>query len=88
MPATKNLIVNNANLPMSIIIVGIGSADFTSMRELDGDENGLVSGDGRKCPRDIIQFVPYNKFNGNPQLLSAELLREVPNQVTQYFVPN
>ena len=86
MPATKNLIVNNANLPMSIIIVGIGNADFSSMRELDGDEHGLRSTAGQKCPRDIIQFVPYNKYNGNPQLLTAELLKEIPNQVTQYFV--
>lgn len=78
--------MRNSNLPISIIIVGVGSSDFSSMRELDGDEKGLFSPTGQKCPRDIVQFVPYSKYNGNPQLLSSELLREVPNQVSQYFV--
>lgn len=40
------------------------------------------------CQRDIVQFVPYNKYGGNPQLLAAELLRQIPKQVTQYFVNN
>ena len=31
MPATKEVIVRNANLPLSIIIVGIGNADFGAM---------------------------------------------------------
>ena len=56
------------------------------MIELDGDGNGLYSPKGQKCPRDIVQFVPYRNFNGNPQLLTSELLREIPTQVTQYFV--
>ena len=75
MAATKELIVRNANLPTSIIIVGIGNADFNNMVELDGDGNGLFSPKGQKCPRDIVQFVPYRNFSGNSQILTAELLR-------------
>lgn len=74
MGSTKDIIVKNANLPTSIIIVGIGNASFGNMEELDGD-NGLFASNGQRCPRDIVQFVPYNKFSGNPQLLAAELLR-------------
>lgn len=86
MAATKDLITRNANLPTSIIIVGVGNADFDNMIELDGDGKGLYSSSGQKCPRDIVQFVPFRNFNGNSQLLTAELLREIPTQVTQYFV--
>lgn len=71
---------------MSIIIVGIGNADFGNMIQLDGDSKSLVNSQGQKCPRDIVQFVPFNKFNNNAEILSAELLREIPNQVNQYFV--
>ena len=85
MAATKDIIVKNSNLPTSIIIVGIGNASFGNMEQLDGD-GGLYGSNGVKCPRDIVQFVPFNKYNGNPQLLAAELLREIPRQVTQYFV--
>ena len=86
MGATKDIIVRNCNLPTSIIIVGIGNSDFNNMVELDGDGKGLFASNGQKCPRDIVQFVPYRKFNGNPQVLTSELLREIPSQVTQYFV--
>ncbi len=37
MEETKELIVKSAFLPLSIIIVGIGEADFSNMEVLDGD---------------------------------------------------
>ena len=41
MPQTREAIVNASFLPLSIIIVGIGNADFEAMHILDGDEVGL-----------------------------------------------
>lgn len=35
---TIDQIVYGSELPLSIIIVGVGSADFTAMDELDADE--------------------------------------------------
>lgn len=58
MEKTIDLIVSNCELPLSIIIVGIGSADFTNMEILDGD-NGLFDSKGRKASRDMVQFVPF-----------------------------
>jgi hypothetical protein len=69
MDATKNLIVQNSKLPISIIIVGIGNSDFANMVALDGD-SGLFDSKGNKCPRDIVQFVPFNKFAGNSSVLT------------------
>ena len=40
MDRTVDLIVKNSTLPLSIIIVGIGNANFGNMNILDGD-NGL-----------------------------------------------
>jgi len=34
-------IVESSTLPISIIIVGVGSADFSNMDILDGDEDRL-----------------------------------------------
>ena len=58
MDETVNLIVERCKLPLSIIIVGIGHADFHNMVRLDGD-NGLYDSKGRRAPRDIVQFVPF-----------------------------
>ena len=38
MDQTKRAVVEASALPMSIIIVGVGGADFELMEELDADE--------------------------------------------------
>ena len=49
------------------------------MEILDGDEEALYSTAYRKyMSADIVQFVPYNEFKGNPHLLAKEILYEVP----------
>jgi hypothetical protein len=53
MEQTKNLIVEASVLPISIIIVGIGEADFTSMEILDGDK-GITNSKGQKGMRDLV----------------------------------
>ena len=40
---TIDQIVYGSELPLSIIIVGVGSADFAAMDELDADETPLYS---------------------------------------------
>jgi hypothetical protein len=69
MERTIDLLVSNSNLPLSIIIVGIGNANFQNMNILDGD-NGLFDSKGRLAKRDIVQFVPFNQVAGNPDLLA------------------
>ena len=47
-------IVELSDYPVSIIIVGIGEADFEAMEELDGDEDELRDDYGKPCARDIV----------------------------------
>uniref|UniRef100_A0A673ZVQ9 Copine-9-like n=1 Tax=Salmo trutta TaxID=8032 RepID=A0A673ZVQ9_SALTR len=54
MVQTKEAVVNAAALPMSIIIIGVGPAEFDAMEELDGDEV-RVSFRGHFAERDIVQ---------------------------------
>jgi hypothetical protein len=85
MDKTVDLLVENCNLPLSIIIVGVGNAEFSNMIRLDGD-NGLYNSKGRKAQRDIVQFVPFREVGMNPDVLARELLAELPAQVVQYMV--
>jgi hypothetical protein len=85
MPETRKAIIEASVLPISIIIVGVGNANFSSMDQLDGDESPLVDAYGRKI-RDIVQFVKYeNRYAMNLALFSQDLLYEIPNQVEGYF---
>lgn len=59
---TRQSIVNCSKLPMSIIIVGVGEADFKAMEFLDGDSGVLKSVTGEPAVRDIVQFVPFKQF--------------------------
>ena len=59
---TKDLVVEGSNLPLSIIIIGIGDADFKKMEELDGDQQILRNQTGVPAKRDIVQFVKFNDF--------------------------
>lgn len=53
MDETKKLIVDCCDLPISIIIIGVGDADFTDMNILDGDD-GLTDYLGREATRDLV----------------------------------
>uniref|UniRef100_A0A4W3GDF5 Copine I n=1 Tax=Callorhinchus milii TaxID=7868 RepID=A0A4W3GDF5_CALMI len=83
---TRNAIVAASRLPMSIIIVGVGSADFKAMEFLDGDEGVLKSLTGEPVARDIVQFVPFQKFQNAPkEALAQTVLAEVPKQLVSYY---
>ena len=60
MPKTKDLVYDLSHMPCSIIIIGVGNADFGSMEELDGDGGRLRNTRGQPCQRDIVQFVIFN----------------------------
>uniref|UniRef100_A0A8B9HWE7 Copine-3 n=1 Tax=Astyanax mexicanus TaxID=7994 RepID=A0A8B9HWE7_ASTMX len=86
MDQTRAAIVAASNLPMSIIIVGVGGADFTDMEILDGDDGRLRSPSGELAVRDIVQFVPFRKFQNSPkEALAQSVLAEVPGQVVTFF---
>ncbi|XP_019736852.1 copine-5b isoform X3 [Hippocampus comes] len=91
MAQTKEAIVNGAKLPMSIIIVGVGQAEFDAMVELDGDDI-RVSSRGKLAERDIVQFVPFRDYmdrTGNHVLsmarLAKDVLAEIPDQFISYM---
>lgn len=93
MKETIHAIISASSLPISIIIVGVGHSNFSRMDQLDSDELRLRL-DGRYAERDIVQFVPLNKFLGGrnrhtPIRSVAELasfvLAEIPYQFVSYM---
>ena len=86
MPATVAAVVAASRLPLSIIIVGVGSADFSCMVALDSDGGMLRSNTGDVAVRDIVQFVPFREYASKGHIaLAADVLAEVPSQIIQYL---
>eukprot|EP00741_Cyanophora_paradoxa_P024154 tig00021742_g23328.t1 len=86
MEATVREIVHASSLPLSIVIVGVGSADFSNMDILDADDEPLRA-DGKVMENDIVQFVPFRDFKGHGahQKLAKEVLAEIPTQFLTYM---
>jgi copine 1/2/3 len=76
--ATAKALKDSSAGPMSVVIVGVGGADFSAMEFLDGlDENGKN--------RNIVQFVEFNKHSKNQDDLTSVTLHEIPAQLVSYM---
>ncbi|EGR30297.1 hypothetical protein IMG5_135630 [Ichthyophthirius multifiliis] len=87
MEETIELLGQATNLPLSIIVVGIGNDTFEEMKALDGDLR-MKSQNVQRKHRDLVQFLAYNDVKGGEQELTRLLLAEVPNQFLQYQFNN
>ncbi|TMX02150.1 hypothetical protein EJD97_022553 [Solanum chilense] len=83
---TKDALVQAADLPLSILIVGVGGADFKEMEILDADKGErLESTTGRVAVRDIVQFVPLRDVQNGDVSVVQSLLAELPSQLLEYM---
>jgi hypothetical protein len=85
---TIDALVDLSFLPVSVIIVGVGNADFSQMRVLDADVNPLTNSRGVRAARDCVQFVEFNRLGQDGSLLARETLMELPGQLVQYMTQN
>lgn len=65
--------------PMSVVIVGVGDADFSAMQFLDDYQESVSGG------RDICTFVEFSRFKNNRSALSKATLGQIPKQLVDYF---
>ncbi|GMH16704.1 hypothetical protein Nepgr_018545 [Nepenthes gracilis] len=83
---TKDAIVKASDLPLSILIVGVGGADFKEMEVLDADKGDrLESSNMRVASRDIVQFVPLRDVQDGEISVVQSLLAELPTQFLSYM---
>ncbi|CAG8617894.1 10389_t:CDS:2, partial [Diversispora eburnea] len=73
MQSTIRAIIKASSLPLSIVIVGVGDADFTNMHILDADD----------VPLTVYFQTEYSKY-----LLPKEVLEEIPDQFLGYMKRN
>ena len=85
MQDTIDELVEASFLPISVIIIGIGTGKFDNMDILDADDNPLYDRNRRKADRDLVQFVPFNNYKNDPAKLAEQVLEEIPRQVVEYY---
>ncbi|KAG5223729.1 COPINE family protein [Salix suchowensis] len=72
---TKDAIVKASDLPLSILIVGVGGADLKKWRKF----NWTCSS------RDIVQFIPFRDVQSGEISVVQALLAELPTQFLSYM---
>jgi len=75
---TKKHLIAASKEPLSVVILGIGDADFSGMEFLDSFDAEIESG------RDITKFVQFNDYKSYTALTEA-VLDEIPDQLVDYF---
>ena len=65
--------------PLSVLIVGIGDANFNDMKFLDDDIG---------AKHDICDFVQFNLHKHDADSLTKDTLEEIPRHLTDYFLRN
>ena len=85
MDDTIDKLVKGSSKPLSVIIIGVGNANFKSMIKLDADEKPLINSEGEMAARDLVQFVPFLEYESNNVRLANQVLEEIPRQFVEYY---
>ena len=78
-------IIESSKLPLSIIIIGVGSDVTNDMKKLNGEDGKLIDSKGEALEKDIVQYVHFNDYNENIEKLTQEVFRYIPQQIKDYF---
>jgi hypothetical protein len=86
---TRAELIKLSSLPISVIIVGVGSEEFAKMRSLDDCEGAMLHRGNEIAVRRFVQFAEFASFateSGQIDLagLNATLLGALPEQILSY----
>jgi hypothetical protein len=77
---TKQALYEASLTPLSVVIIGVGNANFGPMQFLDD-----FMTNAQPPARDIVQFVQFSKHAHDKSSLTAATLEEIPQQLVSYF---
>jgi len=76
---TLNSLIEAANVPLSVIMIGMGDGDFESFENLDS-QLGLFE----TARRDYVSFIVYRDYEEDLNKLKNKLVQEIPEQILEY----
>jgi hypothetical protein len=83
----KDELVLLSDLPVSIILAGIGKKDFSYIEdEFNSTETIIRDRHGNIITRDFVQCASYNNFR--PGKFAENVLRRIPDQFCHYIKTN
>ena len=80
-----NYEVKNSNVTG---MVSVTSAKITPDLRYAKITVSILNSKNVKAARDLVQFVPFLKYESNPEKLANEVLAEIPRQIIEYYTMN
>jgi hypothetical protein len=77
---TKRKLSVYSSVPLSVIFVGVGRAEYKSMYELCDSDAGTT-----RC---TTTFVEFRQHQHHPTSLGRAALAQIPNQLVEYMIQN
>lgn len=81
---TRQKLAVYSEVPLSVVFVGVGRADFRLMNQLCESQPSYISSQSRPN----TTFVDFRQHQDNPTSLAKAALRNIPRQLTDYMVQN
>ena len=78
-------LIESAQIPLSIVIIGVGGDVTEDMKRLNGENGKLRDYKGKYLEKDIVQYVHFNDYNENIDKLTQEVFRYIPQQIKDYY---
>lgn len=78
LPSTQELVRAYRELPLSVVVVGIGRADFSPFHQWN--DRSKIDERGR------FTFLEFRDHDYNPDALSRNALEKVPQEIVDYFI--
>jgi hypothetical protein len=81
-----NEIILSSDLPISVVIIGLGKGPFTKLENVENNFMKLTDNNGNKAKRKNFKFISFNKQGKNYQKTVKNSLIDIPDQMIEYLI--
>jgi len=83
MDETVNLLIESCELPLSIIVIGVGNEHFSKMETLN-DWKNIKNSKGKSLSRKLVDFILFKKIDKKISPLSQKISNFIQEQLVKY----
>ena len=80
-----NDLILSSNLPLSIIVIGLGKGPYKKIENVDKNFMNLFDNEGNKAKRKNIKFISFYKYSKNFEATVRDSLIDVPAEMIEYL---
>ena len=84
---SNNLIISSS-LPISVVVIGLGSGPYTKLENVENNFLNLKSDDGIVPQRKCLKFISFKNNSKNFQRTVQKSLVDIPNEMVEYLTIN